>query len=501
MSAARRSVPDRTPVLVAAAQIVQRVEDPAEAREPLLLMEDALRAAADDAGAPALLAQADRLSICQGLGKYANPAAWLAERFGARAETVLGLISGTTVQQLVSDAARRIAAGGCDVVLIAGAEAEHSARRLRRAGGEPVRTKAEGPAPDRQIGVQITPEEWKGPDLRAGLVSPAACFAVFETALRHRLGLTVDEHRERIASLWARNALVAAENPYAWIRSAPGAREIATPSAQNPWIAAPYTKLLVANMVVDQAAALIVCSAERARRLGIAEDRWVYPHAAAEAVVVRSVSERETLAAEPPLALVAERTCALARLDPSDAAYLDFYSCFPVPVQLTAEALHLPLERPSTVTGGLTYVGGPFNGYVLHAIATVVGKLRADRDARALVTGVGGFFSKHAAGVYGGAPFEDGFAFADLADEVRAMPRRELAEDYIGEAEVESYTANAKDGRLAQAVIACRTPSGARTWARASDTDAAERFAHEDLVGARVQIASDREIAGSIRSE
>jgi acetyl-CoA C-acetyltransferase len=495
MTTRRSSVPDRTPVLVGAAQIVQRVEDATQAREPLLLMEDALRAAAEDAGAPALLTQADGVSICQGLGKYVNPAAWLAERFGARAESVVGRISGTTVQQLVSDAACAIAAGKRDVVLIAGGEAEHSARRLRRSGLEPARTTAEGAEPDRRIGAQITPAEWKGPDLAAGLVSPAACFAVFETALRHRLGLGVAEHRERMASLWARNALVAAENPYAWIRRAPSAAEIATPSPTNPWIAAPYTKLLVANMVVDQAAALILCSAERARRLGIPEDRWVYPHAAAEAVLVRSVSERDTLAAEPPLALVAQRTCALAGLEPKDIDFLDFYSCFPAPVQLTAEALQIPLDRPLTVTGGLTYGGGPFNSYVLHAIATVVAKLRVERASHALVTGVGGFFSKHAAGVYGGMPPESGrFAFADLADEVRALPRRELDVDFAGEAEIEAYTVPAEGGRLAEAVVACRTPGGARTWARSTDPGLAERFAAEDLVGARVRIASDREI-------
>lgn len=497
MSTAR----ERTPVIVGAAQILQRAADPAAAREPLLLMEDALRAAAEDAGAPALLAEADGITICQGLTPYANPAAWLTERFGAHAETVLGRISGTTVQQSIADAARAIAAGTRDVVLIAGAEAEHSARRVRRAGGKPARSTAEGPEPDRRLGAEISRDEWQGVDFAAGLTSATACFAVFETALRHRLGLTVAAHRARIAELWARNARVAAANPHAWIRSAPTAEQIATPTPDNPWIATPYTKLLAANMVVDQAAALILCSAERARRLGIAEERWVYPHAGAEAIVVRTVSERDTLAAEPPLALVAQRACALARLEPGDATFLDFYSCFPAPVQLTAEALRIPLERPLTVTGGLTYGGGPFNSYVLHAIATVVEKLRAQRDARALVTGVGGYFAKHTAGVYGGAPFDGGrFAFADLAEEVRGLPRRAVATDYTGDAEIESYTVKADAGRLAQAVIACRTPDGARTWARASDAGLAERFASEDLVGERVRIASDREVARTFRA-
>jgi len=490
------AVPDRTPVIVGAAQVVQRAADPLRAREPLALMEEALRAAAEDAGAPRLLAGADSIAVCQGLSDYANPSACLAARLGARAESVLGLISGTTSQQFVADAARAIAAGKRDIVLIAGGEAEHSARRARRAGAEPQRSRAEGPPVDRTLGVPMTAAEWKGrPDGHAGLASPAACFAVFETALRHRYGLDVAAHRTRISELWARNARVAAGNPHAWIRRAPGAQEIATPSPENPWVAAPYTKLLVANMVVDQAAALIVTSAERARRLGIPETRWVYPHASVEAVVVRQISERETLAAEPPLALVAQRACELAALDPRDAVLLDFYSCFPAPVQLTAEALGISLERALTVTGGLTFGGGPLNNYVLQAIATVVARLRGRGAERALVTAVGGNFSKHAAGVYGAAPPERGFAFADLADEVRALPQRAYEASHSGEAEVEAYTVLAEKGLLVRAVIACRTPCGARTWARASDAALAERFAHEDLVGARVRIASDREIA------
>jgi acetyl-CoA C-acetyltransferase len=487
---------DRTPVIVGAAQVLQRAEDPLRAREPLQLMEDALRAAAEDAGAPQLLAAADSIAVCQGLSDYANPSAWLAARLGARAESVLGLISGTTSQQFVADAARAIAAGRRDIVLIAGGEAEHSARRARRAGVQPKRTRAEGPPVDRTIGVQMSAAEWRGrPDGDAGLTSPASCFAVFETAMRHRYGLGVAEHRARVSELWARNARVAAENPFAWIRRPPSAEEIAAPSPNNPWVAAPYTKLLVANMVVDQAAGLIVTSAERARRLGIPEARWVFPHASVEAVVVRQISERETLAAEPPLALVAQRACELAALDPQDAAWLDFYSCFPAPVQLTAEALGIPLERALTVTGGLTYGGGPLNSYVLHAIATVVAKLRGRGGERALVTAVGGNFSKHAAGVYGAAPPERGFAFADLADEVRAMPQRAYDAGFTGEAEIEGYSVLAEQGRLARAAVACRTPNGARSWARASDAALAERFAHEELVGARVRIASDRELA------
>ena len=75
----------RTPVLVGVGVVQQRAEDPREAREPLLLMGDALERAADDAGSRALLARADSIRIPRGFWDYSDPGRALAERFGASA--------------------------------------------------------------------------------------------------------------------------------------------------------------------------------------------------------------------------------------------------------------------------------------------------------------------------------------------------------------------------------------------------------------------------------
>ncbi|MEN8162347.1 MAG: hypothetical protein ABFS41_19910, partial [Myxococcota bacterium] len=314
-------------------------------------------------------------------------------------------------------------------MLLVGAEAEHSKRRAKRAGLEPTRTVFEAPKPDRVFGV---PTQWRdNPDIAAGLRSPALAFALFEVALRHRRGESVAGHRARIGALWARLAEVAAKNANAWLRRAPGADEIATPSAENRWVAYPYTKLLVANMVVDQAAALILCSAGAARRAGVPEERFVYPLAATEAVVARHISERMRLDEEPPMRIAGPRALELAGVEPASLDFVDLYSCFPAAVQLGAEALGLPEERPLSVTGGLTFAGGPFNSYVMHAIATLVERLRERPGSTGLVSSVGGFFSKHAFGVYASRPPRDGFRHEDLADAVRAFPARRMAPDHV----------------------------------------------------------------------
>lgn len=491
-SDARMPLDPRTPVLVGCGQVVQRVEDPLAAEEPLLLMARALERAAEDAGAPALLARADSIRVCQGLWRYENPGAWLAERFGTPApETALGGISGTTVQSMLSDAAREILAGRRDVVLLAGAEAEHSKRRAERAGAEPRRADPSGPPPSRRFGVATHFRE--NPDIEAGLVSMPLVFALFEVALRHRLGLTPEAHRRRIGELWHRFAEVAAANPYAWIRTPPTAEAIAQPGPGNRMVVAPYTKLLVANMVVDQAAALLLCSAGTAKALGIPERRFVYPLAATEAVVVRTISERVALDEEPPMRLAGRRALELAGVAPEGLDFVDLYSCFPASVQLGAEALGLSLERPLTVTGGLTFAGGPFNSYVMHAIAIAVERLRERSGATALVSSVGGFFSKHAYGVYGGEPPAGGFRFEDLADEVAALPRRAFERGFQGDVEVESYgVVHDREGRPERAVIACRTPEGARTWAQSADPQLLARLLEADACGWPARVGADR---------
>ena len=59
------------PVLVGVAQLEQRLADPAEAREPLDLMLDAVRAAAADAGATRLLSEATAVRVIRGAWRYA----------------------------------------------------------------------------------------------------------------------------------------------------------------------------------------------------------------------------------------------------------------------------------------------------------------------------------------------------------------------------------------------------------------------------------------------
>ncbi len=485
----------RTPVVVGVGQVTV----PPDAGHgydgrptPLGLMCGALEAAAADAGPRgALLARLDEVvAISSFVWRARDPAALVLETLGlAPRATALAPTGGSQPQRLVAAAARRIAAGGLDAVAIVGAEAMY-AHRLARREGRPVDWPGheDGPAPVTTGRDPFTPEE-----RRHGLALPVGVYPLFENARRARSGWSIDEHRARLGTLWAGFARVARENPYAWRRDGPDAATIATPTSDNRMIGFPYTKLLVANLPVDMGACLVLTSYERARELGVAEEKMVFPQCAAEADDHWFVSERPDLDASPAMGAV---WGALREFGVDGSVELvDLYSCFPTVVQTAAEVIGLdPFDaaRPPTVTGGLTFAGGPGNNYVTHAIATMVERLRARPEATGLVTGLGWFSTEHAWGAYRAAPPPAGFRWRDARAAVDATPRVEVTSG-DGPLVVETYTVTHRsDGSFERLVVCGRQADGRRRWAHSEDPDLCAGAEEHELLGTRLAVRDGR---------
>jgi acetyl-CoA C-acetyltransferase len=477
----------RTPVLVGCGQVKQRCDDPREAQEPLALMAEAAERAADDAGSRALLCALDSIRVPRGLWQYSNPAALLRERFGcASAQTAWGSIAGSTVQRMLAHAASEIAAGRRDVVLLVGAEAERTKRRAK-AGGIPLDwTEQHGDAPDEEFGFSARDPGFGKWEARFRPHPPQA-FALFENALRAASGESIAQHRARIAELWSRFSHVAANNPYAWIQKPKSPAEIAEPSETNRLVAFPYTKFLVANMVVDLGASLIVCSVEAARRHGIARDRWIFPHACTDVFETTPLGVRATLHDQAAIRTAGRRALELAGVSAEQVAHVDLYSCFPAAVQIAAAEIGLSTQRELTVTGGLTFAGGPFNSYVMHSLATLVQCLRGDPGSVGVASGIGGYMSKHSWGVYSSAPAAAGYRYEDVT--ARAQSETVVwDEDYTGEVTVEAFTHlpardGGDDGEDDYLLAACRIGPGRRTWATTDDPDLLRVMQHEEISG------------------
>lgn len=470
------------------------------APEPLELLADAARLAADDAAgavdgsAARLLAGLDAIRLVPSLTQhYPDPAALLAERLGADPRhRGITSVSGHQPQALVNLTAAQIAGGELDAALIGGAEAWRTRNAYKRAGEQPpwaTRPARDEPGqPTERFGED---KPFFGPaELAAGVRRPTDIYPIFETALRAKLGRSPAEHHKRVSELWAEFARVAVGNPYAVVRRGYTAEQLGTPGPANRMINYPYPKLMNSNSSVDQAAVLLLCSIERARALGLPAERWVFPVSGAGANDTDTPGERYELAASPAIRHAGAAALRLAGITAEQLDFVDLYSCFPSAVQVSAAELGLPAGRQLTVTGGLTFAGGPWCNYPSHAIATTVGLLRRSPESHALVTGNGGMLTKHAIGVYSGRPPAAGYRLADARDRVAAEPtRRPAPEDYRGPAVVEGYTvAHDRDGRPTGAMIAALTPDGSRAWFARDDAETLSRALEGELDNAELTV-------------
>jgi acetyl-CoA C-acetyltransferase len=248
------------------------------------------------------------------------------------------------------------------------------------------------------------------------------------------------------------------------------------------------------NNDVDMGAALIMTSVEAAQRLGIPEDRWVFPYSGTDCHEHQFVSNRWSFHETPAIELGGRLALELAGRTIDDIDLVDLYSCFPSAVQLGAQSLGLDLDRQLTLTGGLPFAGGPWNNYVMHAIATMMQRLRERPGATGLVWANGGYTTKHAFGVYGTTPPDQPFRHEYPQDRIDAMPRRELAlpAEAAGPATIEAYTVMfSREGVPERAIASCLLADGRRAWGDSTDPAIAAAMCEGEWVGRPVELDAD----------
>ena len=480
---------ERLAILVGVGQCTPRIEDLAEAREPLALMDEAARAALADTGNPAIARRIDSVRVVNVLSAaYDDPAGALAARLdlpaGERLYTALG---GNAPQWLVNRTADDLVAGRVRLALLAGAEAMYTLRLAAKRGVGLAWTRRSSRAAtigDTRQGSH--PDEW-----RHGVQMPAQIYPLFEIALRAHEGRAPAAHAARIAARSASFARVAATHPQAWFRDAKTAAEIATVTPRNRMVAYPYPKFMNAILDVDQGAAVVMTTAAEARRLDIPESRWIYLHGGGDAHDLWHVRDRVDYHSSLGMRAAYEEALTQAEIEAGALGPLDLYSCFPVAPQLGARLLGVPGDgsRPLTVTGGLPYFGGAGNNYAMHAIATMVDRLRAEPASFGLVSALGWYFTKHAVGIYGASPPTRPWARparTALQAAIDATPHPTCREHAEGRARIETYTVlHDREGAAYEAIIVARLEDGDRVFANV-DPDASlfATLEREEMVGA-----------------
>ncbi|MFT3728816.1 MAG: enoyl-CoA hydratase-related protein [Terricaulis sp.] len=466
------STPETTPVIVAIGEFTERPKSVQESKEPVALMVEAMRGADADGGGK-LLARLDSIELVGLVSwRYADAVGLLCEKLGiAPTHKVNAGMGGETPIRLVHEAALRVARGESKVAAVVGGESNSSRTKAKRENVELPWTPM--PPPKETPPFFTLSEVAK----KLRMWDPAQIYPFYEMALEAAEGKTPQQGNTESAHLWAKFAASAATNPYAWNKDAANEDAIGTVSADNRMINWPYPKLMVANPSVNQAAAVIVTSLALARELGIADEKCVHIWGGAAAHEPDDYLARDSYAHSTAQAAVLNKASAIAG-GAKKFSKLELYSCFPVVPKLALKTLGLDADKISpTVTGGLTFFGGPLNDYMLHAVCAMTREMRADPKGVGLLYGNGGYVNKHHAIVVSQAPAKAGLdkTYSVQAEaDAKLGPVPKLREDYTGPAKIETYTVTyARDGGPIEGIVIALTPQNERVMARVPADDEA----------------------------
>jgi acetyl-CoA C-acetyltransferase len=464
---------DRIPVIVGVGEIVDRRKEIVEGLEPLALMVEALRRAEADSGAT-LLGEIDSLDVVSFLSwRYRDPEKQLASRLGIDPKhNYYGPVGGESPIRYLHEAAQRIARGESNVAAVCGAEAQSTVTKAERAGlalpWTPFAHDVEEP--------KRTAAFQKPMAVKLGVFRPVSVYPLYEAATSAHWGQTPREALAESGALWSAYSLVASQNPNSWLKRHFSPEEITTPTTENRLIAWPYTKLMVANPMVNMGGAVLMTTLAKARAAGIGEDRLVHVWGGASAEEPRDYLERDQFIESHAQNAVLKAVMELVGGDGKAFDAIELYSCFPCVPKMARRTLGLPADVQPTVTGGLTFFGAPLNTYMTHAACAMVRKLRAGA-ALGLLYGQGGFVTKHHALVLSrkprSEPLEQETSVQSEADSHRGRVP-EFVLDASGKGTVESFTAiYGRHNVVEHGVAMLRTSENKRALARVPTHDSA----------------------------
>ncbi len=464
---------------------------------------------------------------------YDNPALSLSRACGLdkASRFFKSELGGNMPQYCVNECCERIVAGEFSSCLISGAEAidtlMRGLKRKFRLSEKEASSEAgkvlhwgsrTGVAPE-ALGskAQVTGVQ----DLLHDLTEMPAAYALIESATQRADGVGRRERAAGNGRMFHGYSKVAAYNEnrkHSWFPVERAADEVATVSDSNRLVAGEHRKLNCAIMDVNQAASVLLMSDARARELGVPREKWVYLHGGADCNDVGvNVLQKPRFDRCPGMGIVGDQVFRAARVAREQIAFYDVYSCFPIAVRLACREMRLPLDPESdgerlTVTGGLPFHGGPGNNYVMHAIAAMVQKLRANPGKFGLVTANGGVLSKHAAGIYSTEPYatthpELAQRWASrpdcsvlLEEERKRTPPRVSAKAPVGQGRVTDFVVRYGSGGKPVSVTALGEvldgpDKGKRFVAKSTDDALLALLVGEtpkrDLLGDKVRLASN----------
>ena len=479
--ASSETLDPQTPIVISAAEVVHRDGPGFVVTSATDLMIEAVQTALESTGAAESLgALTAAVFVPHGTWAESDPGRAIAAEIGAPNARSVRSELGVLQQSLLARAAIDVRSGAVDVAIVVGGENRWSGVIAGKSGS----TVPDAPA----LACSSEPDEVIAPkemvisqiEIDRNLTTAAHQYAIIESSLRHHLGRSNRAHQRELGNLWARFAEIAAHAPAGWDDRAMTSDEIAFESETNRMIAAPYPKWLISQWNVDQAAALIFTTVETATRLGLDESTWVFPLAMVESNAVIPLPERADVYRWPaPL---------------NQVQYAEVYSCFPAAVEVQAREIGFSIDRELTLTGGMTFGGGPFNNYVLQGAAAMVRRLQDSPDATfGLTSAVSGLLTKPAVTIWSNREPRVPFVSLDVSEEAERVTERRLVDPNLSGAGVVigATVVPGREGDLT--TVALVQVDEVRTVVQSHDHAVGQTFMDSDPVGLSVIIGDPGE--------
>jgi acetyl-CoA C-acetyltransferase len=153
-----------------------------------------------------------------------------------------------------------------------------------------------------------------------------------------------------------------------------------------------------------------------------------------------------------------------------------------------ARELGFDLVRPLTITGGMTFAGGPYNNYSLQGAAAMVTALtNAPENTIGLTSAVSGLLTKPSVTLWSNAAPRSSYACLDVTEEARnATSVRTVDPDLVGPAVIVGATVvPGRSGELTTIAVV-ESAAGIRSVVQCTRAEVGERFLVDDPVGISV---------------
>ena len=452
--------------------------------EALILMEKSTQAAIEDTTNSQIRNYIDEIQVPKGFWKYRDPGRWIAERNGITSAKTSVTKIGVLQQNLITSACNRIINGEIKASLIVGGEARYKKIRSLIESKEYIETEL-NENPDNYVKAKDV-LHIKEEEEELGLMA-VGYYAILESAYRAQLGLSINKHKEKVGKLYSEFSKIAALNPDGWISEAFNWNDIAEVSERNPSQAVPYNKYHCTSWNVNQASAMIICSEEVADKLNVPFSKRVYPLAASETNHMIAAIQRPNIVKPLGLELAAKFILNLCNEHNIKPNLYELYSCFPIAVQMFSDVLGLEDKEVKTVTGGMSFAGGPLNNYMIHSTIKMISEIRNDFKKIGLVTGVSGMMTKQAFALWAKEPLLN-FVSKDVTEEAKTIENPILLSDSKeGNGKILGYTIlNDEKNKELKAVMYIEDTQARRKVLISRDKKTIQSMGEEEWVGKNI---------------